>query len=54
VPLDVEAIASAVNDLLANPPPQERLLASVAQFDWDRNRDELYAHLNALARLREG
>ena len=34
---DATAIASAVSDLLANPPSQQDVAATVSHFSWDRN-----------------
>jgi teichuronic acid biosynthesis glycosyltransferase TuaC len=53
---DAEALAAAVSELLASPPPQEAVRASAMRFSWERNAEELEAHLRALlpSRVREG
>ncbi len=36
-----EAIAAAINNLLANPPSREAVAANVSQFSWDENAGQL-------------
>jgi glycosyltransferase involved in cell wall biosynthesis len=43
------AIAAAIRDILANPPTQEAVRASVARFTWARNAHELQQHLARVA-----
>lgn len=43
-----EAIAAAVSDLLANPPPQEAVRAAAARFTWEANASALREHLGSL------
>ena len=50
VPREPSAIAAAVRDLLAAPPAPDAVRAAAARFSWDRNRDELFDHLSALAK----
>ena len=47
---DPEAIASAVNDLLADPPDQAAVRAAAERFSWARNAAELRDHLASLIR----
>jgi glycosyltransferase involved in cell wall biosynthesis len=49
VPREAAAIAAAVRELLADPPPAEAVRASAARFSWARNAEELHAHLEAVA-----
>ena len=49
VPRDPSAIAAAVNELLANPPPREAVLAGAAEFSWEANAAALVAHWRAIA-----
>ena len=42
---DAEALAAAVREILADPPPQEVVRQSAERFSWDRNADELHEHL---------
>jgi teichuronic acid biosynthesis glycosyltransferase TuaC len=49
VPRDPAAFASAALELLASQPPQEAVRKSAERFSWQRNRDELFAHLSAIA-----
>ena len=51
VPRDPSAIAAAVNDLLANPPAQQRVREGALRFSWARNGAELGAHLRRIARI---
>jgi teichuronic acid biosynthesis glycosyltransferase TuaC len=48
VPREAAAIAAAVRELLERPPAPAAVRAAAEKFSWDRNRDELYAHLSAL------
>ena len=50
VPRDPAAIAAAVRDLLAAPPPPEKVRAAASKFSWQRNSDELFEHLSAMQR----
>ncbi len=43
------AVAAAVRELLAAPPPTERVRAAADRFTWERNRDLLFDHLSRLA-----
>ncbi|MFN3945928.1 MAG: glycosyltransferase [Allosphingosinicella sp.] len=40
-----EALAAAVRDLLAAPPPQQDVRAAATRFSWGRNAQELETHL---------
>lgn len=42
------ALASAVRDVLADPPDPPLVRRSVERFTWDRNRDALHEHLTGL------
>lgn len=42
------ALAAAIAELIAGPPPREATRAVAARFSWETNRDTLYAHLKAL------
>lgn len=44
-----EAIASAIRDLITNPPPQDDVRTSAMRFTWATNGDALHAHLSAIA-----
>jgi glycosyltransferase involved in cell wall biosynthesis len=46
---DADAVAEAVNALLANPPHQAAVRAAAERFSWARNAAELRAHLAGLA-----
>ncbi len=50
VALDPQAIAAAVNAILADPPSQADARAAVASFTWEANTESLYAHLAGIAR----
>ena len=52
VPRDPAAIAAAVRELLARPSPPDAVRASAEKFSWQRNADELFEHLSAMARSR--
>lgn len=43
------AIASAIADILANPPPRESVRAPALRFTWEANGEALEAHLRACA-----
>jgi teichuronic acid biosynthesis glycosyltransferase TuaC len=43
-----EAIAAALRALIASPPDQEAVRRCAARFSWERNAEELEAHLAAL------
>ena len=45
---DPGAIAAAVNDLLANPPPRDAVAQAAARFSWETNTAQLYDHLSGL------
>jgi glycosyltransferase involved in cell wall biosynthesis len=49
VPRDPDAVAAAVNALLADPPAQAAVRAAAERFSWSRNAAELHAHLARLA-----
>jgi glycosyltransferase involved in cell wall biosynthesis len=49
VPLDPAALAGAVRELLAVPPAPEEVRCAAARFGWERNGEELFAHLDAIA-----
>jgi glycosyltransferase involved in cell wall biosynthesis len=49
---DPVAIAAAVRDLLANPPPRETVAASVAQFSWQDNAATLAAYYEGILQHR--
>ncbi|MGP1352096.1 MAG: glycosyltransferase [Parasphingopyxis sp.] len=42
------AIAVAIRRILADPPDQDAVRATVDRFSWERNSDALFAHLSAL------
>lgn len=46
---DAEAFARALSDLLAHPPAPADTAATVADYSWEANCDQLYAHLMRLA-----
>jgi glycosyltransferase involved in cell wall biosynthesis len=46
---DAEAIAAAVEEILASPPDREAVRACAARFSWARNAAELEAHLRAVS-----
>jgi teichuronic acid biosynthesis glycosyltransferase TuaC len=48
VEADGSAIASAISEILANPPTQSSVRATAERFTWTANRDALYAHLSGL------
>ena len=50
VPRDPDAVAAAVNALLADPPAQAAVRAAAERFSWARNAAELHAHLAGLVR----
>ncbi|MBV9883556.1 MAG: glycosyltransferase, partial [Sphingomonadaceae bacterium] len=45
VPREPDAVAAAVNDLLADPPSQAAVRAAAERFSWERNAAELREHL---------
>lgn len=49
VPRTPEAFAAAITDILSAPPPQDAVRRAAEKFSWDRNRDELFEHLKAIA-----
>lgn len=42
-------IASAISEVLFNPPARDAVAATVDRFSWEANTDALYAHLKGLA-----
>jgi teichuronic acid biosynthesis glycosyltransferase TuaC len=50
VPREPDAVAEAVNALLADPPAQAAVRAAAERFSWERNAAELHEHLAGLAR----
>ena len=48
VALDPAAITAAANDLLRDPPAVDDVVAAVAGFTWEANREALYAHLRGV------
>ncbi|QLC22210.1 glycosyltransferase family 4 protein [Parasphingopyxis sp. CP4] len=48
VPSDPAAIATAINAILADPPDQQAVRATVDKFSWKQNSEQLFAHLSAL------
>ncbi|HEY1146898.1 MAG TPA: glycosyltransferase, partial [Allosphingosinicella sp.] len=52
VPLEPAAIAAAVRDLLAEPPPQEAVRRAAERFSWEKNAAELRDHLRGLVEVR--
>lgn len=48
------ALVAAVREILAAPPEQQAVRRTVERFSWDRNSDELFAHLAPLARAADG
>ena len=51
---DPQAIAAAVRELLAAPPPPHAVRAAAARFTWARNAEALKAHLERVASSRRG
>ncbi|MGQ0589765.1 MAG: glycosyltransferase [Sphingosinicella sp.] len=49
VPRDPAAFAAATREILATPPSQKDVRKAAEKFSWDRNSDELFAHLSAVA-----
>lgn len=49
VPRNPEAFAAAIRDLLAAPPAPHAVRKAAEKFSWQRNSDELFAHLSAIA-----
>jgi teichuronic acid biosynthesis glycosyltransferase TuaC len=47
---DPHAIAGAVRELLADPPLREDVVAASRKFSWERNAEQLEAHLRAMVR----
>lgn len=47
---DPDAVAAAVNALLADPPAQAAVRAAAERFSWERNAAELFEHLAGLVR----
>jgi teichuronic acid biosynthesis glycosyltransferase TuaC len=45
---DPDAVAAAVNALLADPPAQAAVRAAAERFSWERNAAELFEHLSGL------
>jgi teichuronic acid biosynthesis glycosyltransferase TuaC len=52
VPRDPAAIAAAVREILADPPPQEDVRKAAERFSWERNAAELFAHLTEISAKR--
>ncbi len=46
------AVAAAVTAILADPPARDAVAAAVANFSWERNAEQLYAHLQNLVAMR--
>jgi glycosyltransferase involved in cell wall biosynthesis len=49
VPLDADAIAEALREIVASPPPPAEVRKAAEPFTWQRNSDSLYAHLSQIA-----
>ena len=49
VPREPAAFAAAAKELLASPPPQDAVRKAAEKFSWERNSEELFAHLSAVA-----
>ncbi|MDQ8755961.1 glycosyltransferase [Sphingosinicella sp. LHD-64] len=47
---DAEAFASAAAQILADPPGQDEVRVAAERFSWEKNSDQLFAHLSALGR----
>jgi glycosyltransferase involved in cell wall biosynthesis len=47
---DPDAVAEAVNALLADPPDAAAVRAAAEKFSWERNAAELFGHLSGLVR----
>lgn len=45
---DPAAIATAINAILAAPPDQDAVRATVDRFSWEQNSEQLFRHLSAL------
>jgi glycosyltransferase involved in cell wall biosynthesis len=52
VPRDPAAITAALRDLISAPPPQDAVREAASRFSWERNADELHAHLARISRKR--
>jgi len=50
IPRDAGAVATAVKEILANPPERNAVAEAALRFSWERNTEQLYAHLAELAR----
>ena len=50
---DAKHIATAIRDLLANPPPRDAVAKTVDRFSWEANTAALYMHLANLAASRK-
>lgn len=46
---NANAFAQAISEILADPPHPADTAATVRAYSWETNRDQLYAHLHALA-----
>ncbi len=46
---DPAAFAQAISEILADPPHPQETAATVDAYSWEINRDQLHAHLDALA-----
>ena len=49
VPRDPAAFAAAARELLASPPAPEAVRKAAERFSWERNSEELFTHLSAVA-----
>jgi teichuronic acid biosynthesis glycosyltransferase TuaC len=49
VPREANAIAAALRALIADPPPQDAVRQAAERFSWERNADELAAHLERIS-----
>lgn len=52
VPRTAPAIAAAIGELLAAPPPRDAVRATAARFTWEANTAVLYDHLSGLVAAR--
>lgn len=45
---DTDSIANAINAILTDPPDQQAVRTTVDRFSWERNAEQMVAHLSAL------
>ena len=47
---EADALAAAVRELVASPPPQEKVREAASRFTWERNSETLAEHLAGLVK----